>query len=283
MTTTEAFDLAALALTGLFALLLPLELWRYHRQRRLDAGAWKELGASASAVIPSLLVAPLVVAFITALFTIAAALAPWRIPVNLPTCLLALVAVDFLYYWDHRVAHRVRLIWAAAHSVHHSSPLYNQTVGLRVSFVDGFTSPWFYVPAVLAGFDPVVVASAFGLMLGYQQWLHTEAIGRLPLLDGWLNTPSNHRVHHGVQPQYIDRNYGGIFMLWDRLFGTYAPEAEPVRYGLTEPIGSANPLTVHGAEAAKLWRDLRAVPGWRDRLALLVNPPGWRAGTSTSD
>ncbi|MBL8300674.1 MAG: sterol desaturase family protein [Rhodanobacteraceae bacterium] len=273
MTLPDLLDLIALATAALIVPLLPLECWRYWRERRLGREHVLEMLASASPLLPTALAAPLVTAFITALFTTAAHFAPWTVPTTWWSTLLALLAVDFMYYWDHRVAHRVRTIWALAHSVHHSSPLYNQAVGLRISFVDGFTSPWFYVPVILVGFDPLLVAAALGVILGYQQWLHTETVDKLPWLDRWLNTPSNHRVHHGVQPQYIDRNYGAILMIWDRLFGTYAAEQEPVRYGLTQPIGSSNPLHVHLAEAQRLWHDFRTARGWRKRLLLLVAPP----------
>ncbi|HSX60172.1 MAG TPA: sterol desaturase family protein [Tahibacter sp.] len=273
MDTLRLLDLVAIAASALIVVLLPVECWRYRRQSRLDREHVLEMLASASPFVPTVLMAPLVTAFIAALWGGAARLAPWSIPTTGWTALLALLAVDFLYYWDHRAAHRVRLIWAVAHSVHHSSPLYNQAVGLRVSFVDGFTSPWFYLPAILVGFDPLLVAGAFGVILAYQQWLHTETVGKLPWLDGWLNTPSNHRVHHGVQAPYIDRNYGAVLMLWDRLFGTYAAEDEPVRYGLTEPLASRHPLRVHAAEAVKLWHDLHRAPCWRDRVQMLVSPP----------
>jgi sterol desaturase/sphingolipid hydroxylase (fatty acid hydroxylase superfamily) len=273
MSTLSLLDLIAVAASALAVPLLPLECWRYWRQRRLGREHVREMLASASPLVPTLLTAPVVTAFIVFLFGTAAGLAPWSIPTTWWSALLALLAVDFMYYWDHRVAHRVRLIWAIAHSVHHSSPLYNQTVGLRISFVDGFTSPWFYVPVILVGFDPLLVAGAFGVILGYQQWLHTETVGKLRWLDGWLNTPSNHRVHHGVQPQYIDRNYGAVLMLWDRLFGTYAEEDEAARYGLTQPIDTHHPLRIHTAEALKLWHDVRAARDWRDRLRLLVAPP----------
>lgn len=273
MDTLRLLDFVAIAASALIVVLLPVECWRYRRQGRLDRGHVLEMLASASPFVPTVLMAPLVTAFIAALWGSAARLAPWSIPTTWWTALLALLTVDFLYYWDHRAAHRVRLIWAIAHSVHHSSPLYNQAVGLRVSFVDGFTSPWFYLPAILAGFDPLLVAGAFGVILAYQQWLHTETVGRLRWLDGWLNTPSNHRVHHGVQAPYIDRNYGAVLMLWDRLFGTYAAEDEPVRYGLTKPLASRHPLRVHAAEAVELWHDLRRATCWRDRVRMLVAPP----------
>jgi sterol desaturase/sphingolipid hydroxylase (fatty acid hydroxylase superfamily) len=274
----QGIEWVAIALSCAIALLLPVELWHLRRRGKLDRMRILEMLASASPLLPTLLVSGVVAAFILALYGGAAALAPFEIPITWWSSLLCVLAVDFMYYWDHHVAHENRTYWALAHSVHHSSPAYDQTTGLRISFVDGFISPWFYVPIVLIGFDPMHVLACFGFILGYQQWLHTETIGRLPRLDPWLNTPSNHRVHHGVQAQYQDRNYGAVLILWDRLFGTYEPEGETVRYGITHPIGSVNPIAVHGVEALRLWRDLRATPRWRDRLRRLWHRPDWQPG-----
>jgi sterol desaturase/sphingolipid hydroxylase (fatty acid hydroxylase superfamily) len=262
----DRLELAGTAMGAALAVLLPVELWRRWRAGRLDRAAVLEMLACASPVLPTLLATGAVIAWVTAVYGTAASLAPWRIPTNAGTALLALAVVDFLYYWDHRCAHRVRPYWAFCHSVHHSSPQYDQTVGLRISFLDGFVSPWFYVPAVLIGFDPLLVLGAFVVILGYQQWIHTETIGSLPWLDGWLNTPANHRVHHGTQPQYLDRNYGAVLIVWDRLFGTYAPEREPVLYGLSQPLRSSNPWHVHTIEAARLLADLRGATGPADLL-----------------
>ncbi len=269
------WELAATLFAAVIVVMLPLELWRLYKTRA-DRRRWLELLASASPLLPTLLMGGLVASFILALYGGAATLAPWAIPTTPWTAALTLLAVDFLYYWDHRCAHENRTYWALAHSVHHSSPHFDQTTGLRVSFVDGFISPWFYLPLVLIGIDPLLVLGALGVIIAYQQWLHTELIGKLPLLDGWLNTPSNHRVHHAMQPQYLDKNYGAILMVWDRLFGTYVREEEPVQYGLTEQIESANPIKVHFAEAVKLVRDV-----WRSRslaqaLGYLWHKPGWQ-------
>ncbi len=280
--TIPTLSWAGTLLGAAIAVLLPWELWRLHRQRRLDRARLREMLASASPLLPTLALSGVVGAFIAGLFGLAAGLAPWQVPVTGWTAALALLTVDFLYYWDHRVAHRNRSYWALAHSVHHSSPQYDQTTGLRVSFVDGFISPWFYLPPILLGFDPWLIAACFGVIIGYQQWLHTETVGRLPWLDGWLNTPANHRVHHGVQAHYQDRNYGAILMVWDRLFGTWTPEREPVQYGLTHPLGSSNPLAVHGYEARRLWSDLCATPRWRDRLRRLWNAPDWQPAAAPS-
>lgn len=276
---SDVITLAGAVMGAAIIVILPFECVRYRRAGQLDRARVREMLASASPLLPTVLLGSAITAIVVALFGAAAALAPWKIPVNAWTAALALLVVDFMYYWDHRTAHRNRSYWALAHSVHHSSPQYDQTTGLRVSIMDGFFSPWFYLPPILLGFDPVLIGACFTVILGYQQWLHTEAIGKLPWLDGWLNTPSNHRAHHGVQAHYQDRNYGAILIVWDRLFGTWVREQEPVRYGLTHPIGSSHPLAVHVHEARRLWADLRRARCWRDRLRMLWHAPDWMPGS----
>jgi sterol desaturase/sphingolipid hydroxylase (fatty acid hydroxylase superfamily) len=272
-TTLAWIGAIATALSLLFFVLFPIELYRHHRAGTLKSATLKEMLASASPLLPTILIGSVVIAFITALFSGAARLSPWSIETTPLSALTALLLVDFLYYWDHRTAHRFRPYWTLAHSVHHSSPQYDQTTALRVSFVDGFISPWFYLPAVLIGFDPLLVGACLGLILAWQQWLHTEAVGKLKWFDSWLNTPSNHRVHHGVQAQYLDRNYGAVLIVWDRLFGTYARETEPPRYGLVEPIASVNWWTVHTADIGRVIRELRGLPSTAARLRALLWVP----------
>jgi sterol desaturase/sphingolipid hydroxylase (fatty acid hydroxylase superfamily) len=274
VTLTSILDDAAMMLGTLaLVVLLPLEIWREYRARKLTKRRWLEMLANVSPLIPTIVVAGLVTAFVIWLFAAAATIAPWHLPVNLWTALAAVVLVDAVYYWDHRIGHRVRLVWAISHSVHHSSPLFNQTTALRISFVDGFISPWFYTVVIFIGFDPLLVASAFGFNLAYQQWIHTELIGKLGWFDRWFNSPSNHRVHHGSQKQYLDKNYGGILMIWDRLFGTYEPENEMVNYGLTEPINSVNPWKVHFKEMARLIPKFRTLKTVGAKVRLLVLGP----------
>lgn len=274
MSILDWLDTLSLALLAAFFLFLPLELWRLWRRRSLDWAAIREMLASASPYLPTLALNGVTLAFIGALFTAAALLSLWHIPVTWPSAIACLVLVDLLYYVDHRCGHRIGLYWAISHSVHHSSPQFDQTTGLRISFIDGFLSPWFYLPAILIGFDPLLVGVCLGLVLAYQQWIHTETVGRLGWFDRVFNSPSNHRVHHGAQAKYLDKNYGAILMLWDRLFGTYQAEEEAPRYGLVTPINSANPITVHGAELLALWRRMRRERSWRRRAALLWLPPG---------
>jgi sterol desaturase/sphingolipid hydroxylase (fatty acid hydroxylase superfamily) len=182
---------------------------------------------------------------------------------------------DLAYYWFHRVSHEARVFWAS-HVVHHSSEHYNLSTALRQTWVPMTYLP-FWLPLLLIGFPPWMVLLAQSWSLIYQFGLHTERIGRLPRpIEAFWNTPSHHRVHHGSNEVYLDRNYGGILIIWDRLFGTFEPEGEPVRYGLTTNIRTFRPLTVAFGEYAALWHDLRAVRSWRARAGLLFHGPGWR-------
>jgi sterol desaturase/sphingolipid hydroxylase (fatty acid hydroxylase superfamily) len=265
-------DLAGIAALLPF-LLLPLEMWRLHRVKKLGKRTWLEVAANLSPLVPTILVNGLVVAFVVWLFSTAASFAITKLPINVWTIAAAIILVDFVYYWDHRIGHRWRAMWAFSHSVHHSSPIFNQTTGLRVSFVDGFISPWYYTSIIFLGFDPFLVASAFGVVLAYQQWIHTETIGKLGWFDRFFNSPSNHRVHHGSQPQYLDKNYGGIFIIWDRIFGTYEPEGEEVVYGLVHQIDSVNPIMVHFSEGIGFIKSFAQLPTWRRRLRFVFSGP----------
>jgi sterol desaturase/sphingolipid hydroxylase (fatty acid hydroxylase superfamily) len=262
-----------LLLSASFFVLLPVELWRRRRAGTLTWAVVREMAASASPLVPTLAFGGAALALVHAAYVRAAALAPRPVATTWASALACLVLVDFLAYWDHRCAHRVGAVWALGHSVHHSSPQFDQTTALRVSFVEGLFSPWFYLPAVLAGFEPKLVLACFGVTLAYQQWLHTEAVGKLGWFDRAFNSPSNHRVHHAAQAAYLDRNYGSIFMAWDHLFGTYRAEAEPPRYGLTRPIRSSHPVRVHTAEALRLIAAWRRADSWAARVALLVRGP----------
>jgi len=193
---------------------------------------------------------------------------------------LCFVAEDLTYYWFHRASHEVRFLWAA-HVNHHSSQHYNLSTALRQSWTTPFTTLLFYWPLPLLGFHPAMVATATAVSLVYQFWIHTETVGRLGPLEWVLNTPSHHRVHHGANVEYLDRNHGGILILWDRLFGSFAPERAPVRYGLTRDIGSFNPVRIAFHEWQALAHDLRRARSWRERLGYVFRPPGWSPDGST--
>ncbi|MBY8870412.1 sterol desaturase family protein [Micromonospora sp. PLK6-60] len=196
-------------------------------------------------------------------------------PTSVWTWVLLFFADDLAYYWFHRVHHEVRFFWAS-HVVHHSSTFYNFSTALRQSWTP-MTSLPFWLGLTLLGIPPWMIFLQQSISLLYQFFLHTERVGRLPRPIEWMfNTPSHHRVHHGSNREYLDRNYGGILIVWDRLFGTFEPEGATVRYGLTKNIGSYNPLRVATHEYAAIWADVRRTPSWRHRLGYLFGRPGWQ-------
>ena len=188
---------------------------------------------------------------------------------------LLFVAEDFCYYWYHRGHHEIRFLWAA-HVNHHSSTHYNLSTALRQPWTTVFTGFIFWAPLPLIGFpiEMIVVMQAISLL--YQYWLHTEVIDRLGWFESIFNTPSHHRVHHGRNPQYLDRNHAGILIIWDRLFGTFEPEDEPVDYGLTKNIETYNLLKVAFHEWQAMFKDIFVVEGWKAKLGYFLQPPGWR-------
>jgi sterol desaturase/sphingolipid hydroxylase (fatty acid hydroxylase superfamily) len=201
---------------------------------------------------------------------------------------VALVGWDFIYYWNHRLQHESRFLWAI-HVVHHSSERYNLSTALRQPVASSFGV---FVPTgllSLVGVRPDLVERSRQLNLLYQFWVHTDAVGKLGPVEEVLSTPSHHRVHHGANRQYLDRNHGGIFIIWDRLFGTFEREDEPVVYGLTKNIDTFNPLRIAAHEHAEMFRDIAESDTWRDRLSFVLRGPGWayrrqaeRAGTAAA-
>jgi sterol desaturase/sphingolipid hydroxylase (fatty acid hydroxylase superfamily) len=186
----------------------------------------------------------------------------------------AIAGWDFIYYWNHRFMHETRWLWAI-HVVHHSSEHYNLSTALRQPVLDvaGMFVP--YGLLSLAGFRPSTIETARGVNLLYQYWIHTEAIGKLGPVEEVLNTASHHRVHHGSNRQYLDKNHGSILIIWDRLFGTFEREDEPVRYGLTKNIETYNPLEIATHEHKDILRDVAAATTWKDRLSFVFRGPGW--------
>lgn len=185
------------------------------------------------------------------------------------------VAADLAYYWLHRKAHEINLFWGG-HAVHHQSEDYNLSTALRQGSTQFLWSLPFYVPIALLGFDTATFLSAYAFVTLYQFWIHTESIGRLGPLEWILNTPSHHRVHHGRDPKYIDKNYAGVFIIWDRLFGTFQREEERPHYGITTPLNSWNPLWANFSHYAVIWKEFWELDSWKERLLLLWEPPGWR-------
>ncbi len=186
----------------------------------------------------------------------------------------AVVGWDFLYYWNHRFMHTSRYMWAV-HEVHHSSERYNLSTALRQPVADALGTSIPYGLMCLVGIPPSAVATARGINLIYQFWIHTEAIDRIGRAEVTLNSPSHHRVHHGSQRQYLDRNHGGILIVWDRLFGTFEPEDEPVVYGLTKNIHTFDPTRIVSHEYVDMARDIASSTGWVERLSYVFRGPGW--------
>lgn len=220
-------------------------------------------------------------AFYVATFYYAFQFAIFDIEINWITVLICVVLADLAYYWEHRFVHRVNLGWAT-HTVHHSSPFFNISVAYRFGPLDSFWPVFFHLPLVLLGFNPIVVLFAEMIVQLYQTILHTESIKKLPRPIEWLmNTPSHHRVHHGSNPVYLDKNYAGIFIIWDRMFGTFAEEKEEVVYGLVKPIDSINPFVAFFHGFYRIGKDVWNMKGVRNKLGVMFGPPGWRPKDQT--
>ncbi len=185
-----------------------------------------------------------------------------------------LFAEDLTYYWFHRLHHEVRFLWAA-HVVHHSSERFNLSTALRQPLLTPITGPLFWAPLALVGFPPVMILTAQAWSLLYQFWIHTEAVDRLGPLEWIMNTPSHHRVHHGANLEYLDRNHAGIFILWDRWFGTYERETDRVVYGLTKNIQTFNLTKVGFHDVVAMIEDVQRAPTLHAKLGYIFAPPGW--------
>jgi len=257
---------AFIALMAVEALLLARTARRGYEAR--------DTAASLAMGVGSLVVGIVAKAMHLALLTLVARLAPVEIAPSWASWIALLLLGDLAYYWFHRLSHEVRFLWAA-HVNHHSSERYNLSTALRQSWTTGFTSMLFYWPLALLGFPPAMILAGIAINTVYQFWIHTELIDRVGPLEAVLNTASHHRVHHGTNPRYLDRNHGGMLIVWDRLFGTFEPEGEAVRFGLTHNIDTFNPLRIAFHEWQALAADVRSARRWRDRLGHVFAGPGW--------
>lgn len=203
----------------------------------------------------------------------------FTIPVTWWSFILILFADDFAYYWFHRISHECRLFWAS-HIIHHSSQHYNLSTALRQTWSGGFYTFIFWLWLPLLGFHPAMIMFQMSVSLLYQFWIHTEAIDKLPKwFEAVMNTPSHHRVHHGSNPLYLDRNHAGIFIIWDKLFKTFQPELkeEKVVYGLTVNINTYNPIKIAFLEWVAMFKDvISGKKSFSSRLQYFFKPPGWR-------
>ncbi len=198
---------------------------------------------------------------------------PWRIELNWWTLIICFICYDFCSYWSHRISHYNRFFWAT-HVVHHSAEHYNLTVAFRQSWVQHFKTV-FFIPVALMGFHPVVFLIASQLSTLYQFWVHTEAIGKLhPFIEKYFGTPSNHRVHHGSQDKYLDKNFGATFMIWDHLFGSFQYEEEQPIYGLTTPVeNKTNPFVLNFHEYRDMLHDVKQSDGLKEMLFFIFASP----------
>ena len=238
---------------------------------------YKDTGANIAIAI--------VYAFTSAIFGYVVALAGlqffgqfalFELPINIWTLMLTVIIADFLYYWEHRTEHQIRFFWAY-HNVHHSSTDYNYTVASRLSWLESCFLWVFYIPMALLGFNPLLIFLGVQINAAYQTWIHTQKIGKLGWLEKIINTPALHRVHHGSNPRYIDKNFGGILIIWDRLFGTYQPEREKPVYGLTENINTTNPIKIQAIEYRRIAKYVSQSKGfkevWQSIFGNLRHPP----------
>lgn len=198
---------------------------------------------------------------------------PWRFPLNWWTLLPCYIIFDFCSYWAHRISH-VQRFWWATHVVHHSSENYNLTVSFRLSWVQNLKII-FVIPVALIGFHPIVFFVTSQIAVLFQFWVHTEYIRKLhPVIEFIFATPSNHRVHHGCQEKYINKNYGATFIIWDRIFGTYQEEEEKAIYGITSNIeNKQNPLVLNFHEYSEMWKDIRSTKSIKRKLFFIFGDP----------
>jgi sterol desaturase/sphingolipid hydroxylase (fatty acid hydroxylase superfamily) len=277
MTTDARFLIWAVPL---FVALVVLEIWLYRRRGGATPYLWGEslgtigvaLGRAASNLVKGGV-------------TLGASWLAWEhriwtVPLDSWWGMaLLFLGVELAYYWFHRLSHEVRWMWAT-HAVHHSPEHLTILAAYRLGWTSAISGGWVvYLPLMVLGFHPLAVFGMLSLNLLYQSWIHTDLIPKLGWLEWVLNTPSHHRVHHAVNPLYLDRNYGGVTVIFDRLFGTLVPERaeEPCRYGLTTPVGSNNPFVIAFHEWARMGRDVLKARGAREVLGTLFGPPGWKA------
>jgi len=204
----------------------------------------KDSFANFAIILIGRLLKPISVIWALFLFSVVEGFQLWQMPVNVLTFIITFFIVEFVYYWYHRLSHEIPFLWSIHHT-HHSSLWFNLTAAGRLNWIGKFTSVLFYLPLILIGFNATLVVLSLSVSLFYQFLLHTEFIDKIPFLEGrFLNTPSAHRVHHGSNEKYLDKNYGGMLIIFDRIFNTYIPETELVRYGVTTGFISHNPFVI---------------------------------------
>ena len=253
----DGIDLRALALP-IFALLILIEIYVSARRGK-PAYAWGDFWGSMSQLAGNIIVQVMTRGAIFGLYVWLSQFRIFTLPTDLIGLILHAVAIDFVFYWFHRTSHRVNLFWAV-HVSHHSSQLMNLGAALRQPWLGPLAKVPFYWPLPLLGFDPLTILAVGSALTLYGFWTHTEQIDQLGPFEWIFVSPSHHRVHHGSNRLYIDKNYANFLIIWDRLFGTFQAETEPVRYGLTENLRSHHPWTIATHVFARMWQTLRARP-----------------------
>lgn len=257
----------------LLALVIVEALWRRRTRRGYDLRA---AGASFGIAAGNVLLKPFTGAIIAIVYLGAETLAPVHLPMSdWRVWVAGFFAVEFAYYWFHRWSHTVRWLWAS-HAVHHSANEFTLPAAIRLGWTSLISGGWLiFLPLVLAGFSPAMITILLAANLTFQFFLHTEAVGRLGPLELVFNTPQHHRVHHASNEQYLDRNFGGVLIIYDRMFGTFAAsdENELIRYGLTTPLHSRNPFVIALDEWRKLFGEMAREKSWKRRFAIAFGRP----------
>ena len=272
----------------IFLILISIEIFVL-RKKRIDSYEPKDVAASLSLGIGSVVINLLTISFYVGVYFW---IYQFRIFKNLGAdsvqefgqiswhkahwwaWVLVLFADDFSFYWHHRLSHEVRILWAA-HINHHDSRNYNLAVALRQSWTELFYKFIFWMWLPLLGFHPLMVMTMMHLSLIYQFWLHTEAIDKMGIFESIFNTPSLHRVHHGADTEYLDKNYAGIFNIWDRFFGSFKIETHRPNFGITKNIDTYNPFKITAHEWKNIWFDVKRAETFKDKFYYIFNAPGW--------
>lgn len=263
-----------LGMAPVFLALIGLEAWYWHRRKRAQYSLVDTLSNAALALMHQVADA-LAWAVTIGLFYWVYQHRLFEVPSTWWGIALLVIGQDFFYYWFHRAHHRVRWMWAS-HVTHHSSERLNLSTAFRQSLTYPISGMWlFWLPLAWLGFEPTHIVAVVAINLGFQFFVHTQAVGKLGWLEWVFNTPSHHRVHHARNARYIDKNYAGVLIIWDKLFGTFVAEnpADPCEYGIVGQVHTHNPITLTFHEWRDLFRDARRAAGWRGVLGQMFGPP----------
>lgn len=256
----------------IFAAMIAIEAW-YASRRDPDAYQAKDAWNNILIGFVSIFFGGLFGIAIGFVYAAAYEISPLKFPADAWwTWVILFFVDDFAYYWFHRVSHESRLFWNF-HVVHHSSNFYNLSVAVRQSWFGALAHWMFYAPIMLLGFAPWMFAVMHGFNLIYQFWIHTKFVKTMGPLEYVLNTPSHHRVHHGVNNPYLDRNYAGVLIIWDRMFGSFVQETEEPQYGIIKPVNSYNPLWINTHAWAEMWQAMRQRPTFLGKLRCVFASP----------